>query len=141
MSGLSYYESRKGSLSCTPEECFDFVTDLRNFGQFAPGTTIRNWQAGETSCSFNVAYAGDINIELEEKVPCTRAAYRGSALKENDFRLSLVISGSERAEVKVFLEADLNPMLKMVASPAIGQFLGILIDEMEKFRGWKAGQE
>lgn len=140
MSGLSYYESRKGLLSCTPEECFSFVTDLRNFGQFAAGTSIRNWQAGEASCSFNVAYAGDISVELDEKVPYSRAAFRGSALKENDFRLSLSISGPGRAEVQVFLEADLNPMLKMVATPAIEQFLSILINEMEKFTGWNAGQ-
>jgi hypothetical protein len=140
MSGLSYYESRIGALSCTPEECFKFVTDLRNLGQFAPGTTIRNWQADEGSCSFNVAYAGDINIDLDEKVPFSEAVFRGSALKENDFRLKLNISGTDRAEVKVSLEADLNPMLKMVAGSAIEQFLAVLITEMEKFRGWTAGQ-
>ena len=41
------------------------------------------------------------------------------------------------AEVKVVLTADLNPMMKMIAAKPIGQFLEMLINEMEKFSGWK----
>ena len=39
--------------------------------------------------------------------------------------------------MKVILEAELNPMLKMVANKPIIQFLEMLIREMENFKGWK----
>ena len=35
------------------------------------------------------------------------------------------------------LSADLNPMMKMMASGPINQFLEILINEMENFRDWE----
>ena len=47
----------------------------------------------------------------------------------------------EHADVKVTLSADLNPMMKMMASKPIGQFLEMLINEMESFRGWKETKE
>ena len=38
---------------------------------------------------------------------------------------------------KVLLEAELNPVLKMMANKPILQFLEMLIREMENFNGWK----
>jgi hypothetical protein len=143
MSGLSQYESRRGILTCTPEEFFYFVTDLRNLGQFVPEGNIRNWTAAADTCSFNVAFAGDIHVRLEEKVPHTKVVFNGDALKENDFRINIEIDdeGFEKTGAKVFLEADLNPVLKMMAGSSINQFLEILVSEMEKFRGWKVRGE
>jgi hypothetical protein len=51
----------------------------------------------------------------------------------------LTIDGkdNDKAEVKVSLYADLNPILKMMAAKPITLFLETLIKEMEGFRGWK----
>jgi hypothetical protein len=48
------------------------------------------------------------------------------------------ISGNDmdRAEVKVILTAVLNPILKMMATGPIGNFLESLVTEMEKFDRW-----
>ena len=45
MSSISYFESRIGNVSCSAEEVFAFVTDIRNFEQFIPAGTINNWTA------------------------------------------------------------------------------------------------
>ena len=65
--------------------------------------------------------------------------FNGDALKKNDFSLVLNILGNANnyAEVKVLLEAELNPMLKLMANKPIIQFLEMLIREMENFKGWK----
>jgi hypothetical protein len=41
------------------------------------------------------------------------------------------------AEVRVVLSADLNPVMKMMVSKPIVQFLEMLIHEMESFREWE----
>ena len=41
--------------------------------------------------------------------------------------------------VKVSLEADLNPIMKMMADP-VNKFLEKLIGEMESFRDWKISE-
>jgi len=50
-------------------------------------------------------------------------------------------NGKNPADVKVSLNADLNPMMKMMATKPIGQFLEMLIKEMESFRDWKDTKE
>ena len=139
MDDLSHYESRSGSLSCTSKEVFDFVTDIRNFEQFIPDGTISNWQSGKDACSFSVSMIGTVSVRITKKEPNNNVIFNGDALKKNDFSLVLNISdgSNNTADVKVFLEAELNPMLKMVANKPIIQFLEILIREMENFKGWK----
>ena len=139
MDGLSHYESRSGSLSCTSREVFDFVTDIRNFEQFIPDGTINNWQSDRDSCSFSVSMVGTVSVRIEKKEPYNKVIFSGDALKKNDFSLVLDIKDNtnKKADVKVSLEAELNPMLKMMANKPIIQFLEMLITEMEKFREWK----
>ena len=143
MSDISFFESRMGKLTCTDEEAFNFVTDLRNFEQFATRTHISNWYSERESCSFSVSAIGTVTVGLTEKVRFSKVVFTGNALKKNDFTLILNIygTGKEMAEVKVLLNADLNPMLKMMAVKPINQFLEILINEMEQFRGWDATKE
>lgn len=139
MDGISHYESRSGSLSCTSREVFDFVTDIRNFEQFIPGDSISNWQSEKDTCSFSVSMVGTVSVRIDKKEPFNKVIFSGDALKKNDFSLVLDISdsGINTADVKVLLEAELNPMLKMVANKPIIQFLDMLIREMENFKGWK----
>ena len=143
MSDLSHFESRTGNLSCTSEECFAFVTDIRNFQRFVPEGTINNWQAEKESCSFSVSMLGTVSLRITQKEKYKTVVYNGDALKKNDFELVLHIADKSNnyAEVRVALNADLNPMMKMIATKPIGQFLEMLINEMENFRGWKAVKE
>jgi ribosome-associated toxin RatA of RatAB toxin-antitoxin module len=139
MSNLSDFESRTGKLTCSAEEVFDFVTDIRNFEQFVPKGNIDNWNAEKESCSFSVSMLGTVSVKLAEKEKYNKVVYKGDALKKNDFSLTLDISVNlnKTADVKVKLSADLNPIMKMMATKPIGQFLEMLINEMENFRGWK----
>ena len=78
-------------------------------------------------------------LRIEKAEPYDKVIFSGDALKKNDFSLILNIleNANNNAEVKVLLEAELNPMLKMMANKPILQFLEMLIREMENFKGWK----
>jgi hypothetical protein len=139
MTDLSNFESRKGILTCSAQECFAFTTDLRHFEGFIPNGTINNWKADKESCSFTVSMLGTVSVRLTGKEMYKRVIYQGDALKKNDFELILNITGGgdNPAEVNVTLNAELNPMMKMIAAKPIEQFLEMLISEMEKFKGWR----
>jgi hypothetical protein len=64
--------------------------------------------------------------------------FSGEALQTNSFSLFLQISGtdSKPAEVRITLNAELNPILKIMAAKPVTIFLEALITEMERFRGW-----
>jgi hypothetical protein len=143
MDNFTYYESRPGKLTGTSEEVYKFLTDIRNFQQFAPAEAINNWKADKESCSFNVSMLGTVSFRLVGEEMYNKIVYKGDAFKENDFSIELAISGNSenRAEVKVSLGADLNPVLKMMAAKPISQFLEKLIGEMEKFKDWRDVKE
>jgi hypothetical protein len=138
MENLSYFESRSGKLTANAETVFTFVTDIRNFERFAPKGSIHNWVAEKDSCSFSVSMVGTVTVRIAEKEKFSKVIYSGDALKKNDFLLNLLISdnGMKPAEVRVVLSAELNPVMKMMVSKPIVQFLEMLIHEMETFREW-----
>jgi hypothetical protein len=139
MSDSSYFESRTGNLTCSAEKFFLFVTDIRNFGRFIPDGKISNWQADKESCSFQVSMLGTVSVRLTHQDMYHRVVFNGDALKKNDFELTLNITDNQHnpAAVKVSLNAELNPMMKIIAAKPIGQFLEMLISEMEKVTAWE----
>jgi carbon monoxide dehydrogenase subunit G len=138
MSEISYYESRPGKLSCSPEEAFTFITDLRNFKRFVREGAISNWNAERESCSFSASMIGTVKVRLTDKEAGKKVVFQGDALSKNDFTINVDLSGNspETAELKLSLSASLNPFMKMMAEKPIRQFLDMLIKEIEAFREW-----
>jgi hypothetical protein len=143
MSELSNFESRSGKLTCNSEEFFAFITDIRNLERFIPKNSISNWYAEKEICSFSVSMLGAVTVRLTQKEKFTKVVFNGDALKKNDFSLTLDFSNGSGngANIRVMLNADLNPMMRMVAAKPINQFLEMIINEMEKFRDWKDTKE
>jgi carbon monoxide dehydrogenase subunit G len=136
---MTTFTSRTGKLSCSPEDVFDFVTDISNFRQFVPDQGIERLKIEKDRCSFYVSPVGEIKISLADREPFSKVVYSGIAPVSNDFSLILDITAGNpgNAVVKVTLNAEMNPFLNMMASKPISRFLEILIDKMEEFRGWK----
>lgn len=138
MAELSRFESRSASLSCTSEKFYIFITDIRNFDRFIPADVISKWQADENSCKFVVSGLGDLSLNIIGREPFNLVKFGGNALMTIDFVLSVLISGTgnEMAKVTLVMEAQLNPIMKMMASGPIEKFLETLIKEMEGFNNW-----
>lgn len=138
MAELSRFESRSASLSCTGDKFYGFITDIRNFGRFIPADVIKNWQADESSCKFVLSGLGELKLNISEKEPFSLVKFGGNALMTIDFFLSAMISeGTDKSgKVTLVMEAQLNPIMKMMASGPIENFLETLVNEMEKFENW-----
>jgi hypothetical protein len=138
MADNSSFKSRAGKLSCTPEVLYNFITDIRNLEQFVPKEKTGNWIASSDSCSFSVPPLGSANVRISAKVASSLVEFTGDIMKSNNFMLKVNISGNEKnlAEVRILLTADLNPVLRIMASGPIEKFLEMLISEMEKYEKW-----
>jgi carbon monoxide dehydrogenase subunit G len=132
---MDHYESRSGKTTCTPEQIYGFITDIRNFEQFIPAGSIHDWQADADTCSFTVSHLGNVKMGIYRQVPYSLVGFRGTALKNNHFDMQVHISrmDDDKAILKVDLDTELNPFIKMVAAKPIGQFLEMVISRMEAF--------
>jgi len=137
--GFSHFKSRTGKVAADRHDIYSFVTDLRNIERFVPGEMAENLKTEADSGSFSVPMVGTVSVRITEREPVSRVVYGGDALKKSDYELSLLMNEEpdNSTSVTVTLDADLNPMLKMVASQPIAKFLESLISEIENFRGWK----
>lgn len=138
MNNISQFKSRTVTVTCTPEEFFRFVTNMRNFGQFIPAAARESWKATDSECSFNISPMGEVALSIESKTEFSEVLYSGKVLQTTSFRLYTFITdaGAGMASVNLRMDAELNPILKMMASGPIERFLDELSGEMERFRGW-----
>ena len=138
MGNTSTYESRTGKLKCTDTELFNFIGDISNMGQLLPEGTLLNWDATADSCHFDVPHLGAVRIRITERVPYSLVSYSGDAFGVNPFDIVVSIgkNANNKAEVRISLTADLNPLLKAMASGHIEKFLDIMVSEMEKIEKW-----
>jgi carbon monoxide dehydrogenase subunit G len=138
MANLSQFSSRTAKLSCSGDDFFSFITDMRNFGQFIPSGSAKGWHADEESCAFTMPPMGEILLKILSKTRASAVSFSGVVLVTTAFTLHVSILDDEnsKANVKLLMEADLNPMLKMMASGPIDKFLDTLVTEMENFREW-----
>jgi hypothetical protein len=138
MSDISIFESR-AIAHCTAEELYHFVTDIRNFVRFIPEDKFSDMIIDKDSCSFNVSMLGKVNIRLRDKKEFTEVVFTGNAMPINEFTLDIRFCDSETgsSEVKLIVQAKLNPFLQMLAAEPIKSFMEMLVVEIEKFNGWK----
>jgi hypothetical protein len=138
MEGNTVFQSRTAKLSCTGEEFYNFITDIRNFGEFVTADIVKEWEASPDHCRFRVSPIGDIRLKITGRKPYSLVTFSGDALQRNDFVIKAFISenSSLLADVKLVIEAELNPVLRMMASGPVERFLETLADEMEKYNGW-----
>lgn len=139
MSNTSTFESRTAKAKCTAEELYHFVTDIRNFSRFIPEGKVSNMVIEKDSCSFNVSMLGKVNIRIRDKKEFTEVVFTGSAMPINEFTLDLRFhdTETEKSQIKLIVQARLNPFLKMLAEEPIKRFMETLVAEIEKFNGWK----
>lgn len=139
MTDNSIFRSRTARLSCSQEDFFKFITDLRNFSEFIKHDLVQEWEASADSCRLRIQPVGEIKLKITNREPFSSVTFSGDALQKNEFNIDALISdkGNSMAEVELVVRADLNPFLKMMAAGPIEQFLEKMVAEMEKYNGWK----
>jgi hypothetical protein len=139
MSNISAFTSRTAKLSCSTAEFYDFATDIRNFVQFISTDTFSSIVTDKDSLCFQVNVLGNVKLRITEKTMYKKIVFIGENQQVKDFSLIADIAESNTgdAEVNLTLQAELNPMLKMLAVTPVNRFLSALADEMEKFNGWR----
>ena len=132
---MEKFESRVGKIQSSKEKVFNFLSDFNNFKQFIPADKVENWKSDNDSCSFNVGGIGEVGLRIEEKEPHELIKITGNGMASVEFYLWIQLKEVEEKDtrVKLTMKAELNPMLKMVASKPLNNFLELMVKYMEDF--------
>ena len=138
MENLSVFESRIGKISEKSELIFIFLNDMRNFKQFLPEKKVENWIAEKDNCSFEISPVGKSKLKIAEKEPFKYVKYKGDGLNNTRFNLWVQLKEMSESDtrVKITIKAEINPMIKMMATKPLKDFLEKLVVGMESFKDW-----
>jgi len=131
---MKNFESEKLIINKSPENIFNFLSNFNNFEKFMP-EQIANWQATENSCSFTIQGMADIGMKIQEKIPHTKIIIVPDGKVPFEFELvcSLKNISSDKTETQLFFNADLNPVLSMMASKPLQNFVNILGEKLKEY--------
>ncbi len=125
---MTTFESDIKKAEYPAEKMFNFLADFDHFGEVIPKDKIQNWQSFGDSCRFTIDPVGEVGLRIVDKELPKVIKY--TAEGKTPFNFFLWIQLKEMAEndtrVKLTIKADMNPMIKMVASKPIKKFLEVL---------------
>ncbi|MCU4163180.1 SRPBCC family protein [Carboxylicivirga caseinilyticus] len=131
---MTTFESDIKKSTYSSETIFNFLADFDHFGDLIPKDKITNWQSNSDSCRFTIDPVGEVGLRIVEKEEFKTIKY--TAEGKTPFNFFLWIQLKEVAEddtrIKLTIKADMNPMIKMVASKPINKFLEVLSDAIAK---------
>jgi carbon monoxide dehydrogenase subunit G len=128
---MTRLESEKVTVNKTAKEIFDFLCDFNNFKRLMPEQVV-DWKSTTDECTFTIKGMATLGMKIVEKTPNTliRVVKNGSA--PFDFTLSCMIEDLQsQCAVQLAFDADLNPMLKMMASKPLTNFLNLLVHKLK----------
>ena len=132
---MTKFESKIGKINTNEEQVYNFLTDFRNFRNLIPLDKVKNFEATEENCSFSIEGIGSTGMRIIEKEPFKLIKITGQEGSRFNFffwiQLKQVAENDTR--VKLTLKAELNPMIKMVASKPLQNFLDTLVDRLGSF--------
>lgn len=130
---MTTFDSEQVNITRDSNLIFEFLSDFNNFESFMP-PQVTDWKSDSEHCSFNSQNMATLGMRYEQKIPYSNIVIvsEGKSPFNFDLRCSLMEKGQGSTDLKLQLNADLNMMLKMVASKPLANFVNILAHKIKE---------
>jgi carbon monoxide dehydrogenase subunit G len=125
-------ESSKHTIHAKEEVIFYFVSDFRNFGSLLP-EQIKNYEADQDSCSFEISGLGPISLKISEKLPFSMVSSVSAGKSPIPFTLSVLLSphDDQSCVATVVVDAEISMMMAMIAKGPLNNFVNIVAEKLQ----------
>jgi carbon monoxide dehydrogenase subunit G len=129
---MTRIESEKVIINKPASEVFAWFSDLNNFRQLMPGQ-VEDWVSTENDCSFTIKGMASLGMEITEKIPVTliKLSKKGKAPFEFVLYFQIGDQGNGTSSLCFAFDAELNPVLKMMAEKPLTNFLNMLVKKYQ----------
>lgn len=124
-------ESPKVSLDKSPQEVFDFLSDVKNFEKLMPDNISKFEVLGDDKFLFALKGMPEIVLKKKESVAPNKIVL-GAAGGKLDFSLvgDIQETGANQSDVQLTFNGDFNPMMAMMIKGPISKFIETLVKNM-----------
>lgn len=126
-------ESPKVSVAKSPQELYDFLTNVENFEKLMPENISKFEVLAEGKFLFALKGMPEIVLKLQESTPTSQVVL-GAASDKLPFTLTGNIeeTGEGKSDAQLVFEGKFNPMMAMMIKGPIGKFVNTLAENMSK---------
>jgi carbon monoxide dehydrogenase subunit G len=130
---MATFRSEQVTIARSDGFVFGFLTDFNNFLKLMP-PQVTDWKSDGESCSFNIQNMATLGMRYKDKTPDSHIFIKSDGKVPFDFDLQCFIENNGDQSCRAILEfnADLNPMLKMIASKPLENFINILAQKLKE---------
>ncbi|MCD6113245.1 MAG: SRPBCC family protein [Bacteroidales bacterium] len=125
-------KSDKVIINKSAERVFDFLSDFNNFENIMP-EQIQDWQSTMTTCEFNIQGLTKLSMKIDKKIPYSKIIIKPNGDTSFDYILTVNLYQLEedKTEGQLIFDADVNPMLAMMAKKPLKNFINILSEKLK----------
>ena len=129
---MTEINSNKVSINNTDKNIFNFLSDFNNFEKLMPEQVI-NWQSTTNTCSFTIKGMAELGMKISESSEFSKIQYAADGKVPFNFLMYWYFSyQNNQTEAQLILNADLNPMLKLMAAKPLQNFLNMLVGKLKE---------
>ena len=129
---MTKLESEKVTIDKTAKEVYDFLSDFNNFERLMP-EQVTDWKSTTEECTFTIKGMATLGMRIVEKTPNSFIKVEKHGSAPFDFTLHCMIDDlQDRCAVQLAFDAELNPVMKMMASKPLTNFLNILVNKLKE---------
>jgi len=113
---------------------FNFVSDFDNFGKLMP-EQVTDWKSTADSCSFTISGMASLSMKMSIRQPNDKIVMTSEGKTPFAFELICHFRAltDESCEVQLVFEADLSPMISMMATRPLQNFVNILTHKLKEY--------
>lgn len=147
--GTEKYVSEIKHINFPVGKVYNRLSDLRNLGKIfnpekligikdkitgAPDINIENYKATENECSFKIKSFGEVGLIIIEKELNKTVKMTGNKGLPFDFYcwFQLLPAGVNSCKVRITLQAELNPMIKMMLNKSLEEGINRIADALTR---------
>lgn len=130
---MHHIKSKTIAVSASASRVFDFISDFNNMEKLMPEKVV-DWKSTMTTCTFTIQGMATLNMKQGQNKSNEQVQMVADGKNPFQYDLNTFISaqGEDASEIYLQLNADLNPMLAMMAKKPLENFVNILAEELSK---------
>jgi carbon monoxide dehydrogenase subunit G len=132
----STFESDVKTINANDKDIFILLSDLRNVEKLKdkiPQDKVKDIQADCDTVTFSVNPIGEVSLKVIEREEFKTIKFAADKAPVDFFLwIQLKQVAEMDTKLKITLKAELNPVLKMMASKPLGQFVDMLAEALTK---------
>ncbi len=130
---MHHIKSKNIAVNASAARVFDFISDFNNMEKLMHEKVV-DWKSTMTTCTFTIQGMATLNMKQGQNKTNEQVQMVADGKNPFQYDLNTFISsqGENASEIYLQLNADLNPMLAMMAKKPLENFVNILAEELAK---------